>query len=230
MATRQGPRFGDEKGVQRNKEEQAGQSRANRSPTQSNAARALPSLKEDVSASQSRDTSRIGRGLSPTGQSALTRAAQQEAAGRAITRTTARAGLAGAALTAGYELGKALDEKTGIGKKVVNAVLGEAKEKGPRVELSAYSKQRLSELKEDNKKETAKEKAPVKKAAVKDVEVKGEGVREGRNENIDEDTRKRAMESVANLAKGGVVKKYASGGMVKANCGASMKPSQSKKY
>ena len=32
------------------------------------------------------------------------------------------------------------------------------------------------------------------------------GVREGRNENIDEDTRKRAMGSVANLAKGGSVK------------------------
>ena len=54
------------------------------------------------------------------------------------------------------------------------------------------------------------------------------GVREGRNENIDEDTRKRAMESVANLAKGGAVKKYAKGGMVQANCGASMKPAQSK--
>jgi hypothetical protein len=44
------------------------------------------------------------------------------------------------------------------------------------------------------------------------------GVREGRNENIDEDTRKRAMESVANLNKGGYV-----------NCGASMKPQQGRK-
>lgn len=42
------------------------------------------------------------------------------------------------------------------------------------------------------------------------------GVREGRNENIDEDTRSRAMASVANLAKGGMV--------VNKGIGASMKP------
>ena len=50
--------------------------------------------------------------------------------------------------------------------------------------------------------------------------AKPSGVREGRNENIDDDTRKRAMESVSKLAKGG---------MVVANCGASMKPQQSRK-
>jgi hypothetical protein len=42
------------------------------------------------------------------------------------------------------------------------------------------------------------------------------GVREGRNENIDDDTRKRAMASVANLAKGGMV--------ANKGIGASMKP------
>ena len=42
------------------------------------------------------------------------------------------------------------------------------------------------------------------------------GVREGRNENIDDDTRKRAMDSVANLAKGGMV--------ANKGIGASMKP------
>lgn len=42
------------------------------------------------------------------------------------------------------------------------------------------------------------------------------GVREGRNENIDDDTRKRAMASVANLNKGGMV--------VNKGIGASMKP------
>lgn len=52
------------------------------------------------------------------------------------------------------------------------------------------------------------------------------GVREGRNENIDEETRNRAMASVANLNKGGMMKVYAKGGMVKANCGASVAPAQ----
>ena len=55
------------------------------------------------------------------------------------------------------------------------------------------------------------------------------GVREGRNENIDEDTRKRAMSSVANMNKGGSVSAYAKGGMIKANCGASVPPTQKKK-
>lgn len=57
------------------------------------------------------------------------------------------------------------------------------------------------------------EMAGEKKAAPKAEET---GVREGRNENIDDDTRKRAMASVANLAKGGMV--------VNKGIGASMKP------
>ena len=52
------------------------------------------------------------------------------------------------------------------------------------------------------------------------------GVREGRNENIDDDTRKRAMASVANLAKGGMVVAKAP---MKANCGASVPPAQKRK-
>lgn len=58
-----------------------------------------------------------------------------------------------------------------------------------------------------------------KKASSKTAEKsddKPTGVREGRNENIDDDTRKRAMDSVANLAKGGMVKNQ--------GIGASMKP------
>ena len=63
------------------------------------------------------------------------------------------------------------------------------------------------------------EMAGEKKAASKAAD-KPTGVREGRNENIDDDTRKRAMASVAKLAKGG---------MVKANCGASVPPAQKRK-
>lgn len=60
-----------------------------------------------------------------------------------------------------------------------------------------------------------KKAAPKAEAAEKPAD-KPTGVREGRNENIDEDTRKRAMASVANLAKGGMV--------VNKGIGASMKP------
>ena len=71
------------------------------------------------------------------------------------------------------------------------------------------------------------ETADAKKAAApsKAMKMEERGVREGRNENIGEDTRKRAMESVANLAKGGAVMKkkpamkktmpFAKGGAVK---------------
>ena len=92
--------------------------------------------------------------------------------------------------------------------------------------------------------EMASEKKPTK-LADKDIEemrnenlsrmndmlskTKPTGVREGRNENIDEDTRKRAMASVADMNKGGMVKAYAKGGMIKANCGASVPPAQKRK-
>lgn len=58
--------------------------------------------------------------------------------------------------------------------------------------------------------------ASEKKAAPKAEEKKATGVREGRNENIDDDTRKRAMASVAKLNKGGMV--------ANKGIGASMKP------
>jgi hypothetical protein len=67
--------------------------------------------------------------------------------------------------------------------------------------------------------EMASEKKAAPKAD-KPTAAKPTGVREGRNENIDDDTRKRAMASVAKLAKGG---------MVKANCGASVPPAQKAK-
>ena len=87
-----------------------------RSPDQTNAKSYLPHPKENVMASQSADNARIERGLNAPAERAYNRLQQQEAGGRAITRTGARAGLAGAALEGGYELGKYIDEKTGLGK------------------------------------------------------------------------------------------------------------------
>jgi hypothetical protein len=136
-------RYGENKPVQRNKDNVAGDKKPNRSPGQSNANRALPSLREDVRASQSRDAGRIVRGLDATGKGAA-RTSQQQAAARAITRTASRAGLAGAALATGYQAGKEIDKATGIGRKAVDKMPDGLFAK-PGVKLSKDSEKRLSD-------------------------------------------------------------------------------------
>jgi hypothetical protein len=78
------------------------------------------------------------------------------------------------------------------------------------------------------------EMASEKKAAPK--ADKPTGVREGRNENIDDDTRKRARAFVesksgprAVASEDDATKRMNKGGMVKANCGASVPPAQKAK-
>jgi hypothetical protein len=205
MATRRtSGRFGDEKGVQRNKESDGFPgAKPNRSPGQSNANRALPSLNEDVVESQRRDNQRIARGLMPTAEGAGGRKSQQDAGGRAVTRTGSRAGAAALAFEAGYAAGREVDEKTGIGKKIVDKTgLGKLAEKAvnkrDKVELSKSSKERLEDMKSDKR------------------------LREVDKEIAEEKRVKKDMN------KGGMVK-YAKGGMVKANCGASMPPAQKAK-
>lgn len=162
MATKQGRKFGDDKPVQRNKESN-GLGKPNRSPGQSNAAKPLPSLKEDVVKSVKADAKRIGKGLSPSGKSALTRSAQQLAGGRALTRMAGRVVPALGALEGGYQAGRMIDEKTGIGKKLVDKVFGKAIDQyisggtGERVQLTKESKDRLAKMKKDE--QTAKQKS-----------------------------------------------------------------------
>lgn len=91
-----------------------------RSPGQTNARDLTPNLREDVIASQRADTERIRRGLNPTAAREYNRLMQQEAGGRATTRTGGRAGLAGLALETGYKIGRGIDESTGVGKKIVD--------------------------------------------------------------------------------------------------------------
>ena len=90
-----------------------------RSPSQTNARDLLPNLREDVVASQRADAERIGKGLNPTAGREYNRRMQQEAGGRATTRTAGRAGLAGLAAETGYKIGREIDERTGVGKKIV---------------------------------------------------------------------------------------------------------------
>lgn len=125
-----------------------------RSPNQTNARDVTPNLREDVVASQSADNERIRRGLNTAETRPQNRAQVQNAAARAVTRSTGRAGLASLAGEASYALGRKLDEETGAGKKLVEkSGLGKAAEKAvnrrDKVELSEDSKNRLDEMEVD---------------------------------------------------------------------------------
>jgi len=197
MATRQGRRYGAEKGVQRNLDEQPGQSRANRSPGQSNANRLAPSLRENVVPSQTRDVERIGRGMNTTGRSALTRSAQQQAGGRALIRTAGRAGAVGAAAMAGYAVGSEIAESSQASKEKRVAERESFKDVMNRPESAPKQAAKKVSMSDMPKAATA----PKAKAAASPApKMQERGVREGPNENIKDDgTRERAMASVADL-------------------------------
>ena len=121
-----------------------------RSPNQTNAKDVTPNLREDVMASQNADAERIKQGLDTSETRPQNRSQVQNAAGRAITRSLGRAGLANFAGEAGYALGQKLDEETGMGKKLVEkSGLGKLAEKvvnaRDKVELSKNSKDRIDD-------------------------------------------------------------------------------------
>ena len=72
--------------------------------------RLMPSLTDDVVASQKADFGRIAKALSPTGRGAA-KAAQQMAGVRAGARTAGRAGAGGGAAEAGREVGSAISDR-----------------------------------------------------------------------------------------------------------------------
>jgi len=126
-----------------------------RSPDQTNAKDITPNLREDVIASQNADNERMKRGFDTSETRPQNRSQVQNAAGRAITRTAGRAGLANLAGEAGYALGRKLDEETGVGKNLVEkSGLGKMAEKAAnsrdKVELSKNSKDRIDDEEVDN--------------------------------------------------------------------------------
>jgi hypothetical protein len=171
-----------------------------RSPGQTNAKDVTPNLREDVMASQDADNDRIKRGLDTSKTRPQNRSQVQNAAGRAITRTGGRAGLAGLAAEAGYAVGKKLDEKTGVGKKLIDSTVG------PSIDRVVASKERVTlspEAKARIEAGELEEKASVKpmKRAMDSASPEGK-MRPGRNEEIDDETR----ESAGGYKKGGKVK------------------------
>lgn len=171
-----------------------------RSPGQTNAKDATPNLREDVMASQDADTDRIKRGLDTSETKPQNRSQVQSAAGRAITRSLGRAGLANLAAEAGYAAGRKLDEETGVGKKLIDRTVGPSIDRAvasqDRVTLSPEAKARIA-AGELEAKET-----PTKPRMRMTENSSPEGkLRPGRNPEIDDETR----ESAGGYKKGGAV-------------------------
>jgi hypothetical protein len=170
-----------------------------RSPGQTNAKDITPNLREDVMASQDADNDRIKRGLDTSKTRPQNRSQVQNAAGRAITRTGGRAGLAALASEAGYALGRKIDEETGVGKKLIDKTVG------PSIDRAIASKDRVTlspEAKARIEAGELEEKASVKpmKRAMDSASPEGK-MRPGRNEEIDDETR----ESAGGYKRGGKV-------------------------
>ena len=115
-----------------------------RSPNQTNAKDLTPNLEEDVVASQRADAERIGKGLRAPAEREYNRRTQQEAGGRALSRSLGRAGMLSAAGMAGYDAGKAIDKEfPSIGKSIDKAV-DKASLRGTRAKLTDAAKDRVS--------------------------------------------------------------------------------------
>ena len=111
----------------------------------------VPKFDDDVVKSAKEDLAKgqKGRNVNESSLRGGAKEAVREAGRRAENRNFGRAALAGAALQGGYEMGRALDEKTGVGKKMVDkSGLGDLAEEmatpSERVELSEESKARIA--------------------------------------------------------------------------------------
>jgi len=165
-----------------------------------NANRWTPSLTSDVVKSQKADTAKIKKGLDAAADNVdnnRSRQSQQLAGGRATTRTAGRVGALAATGVFAYDQGSRANEansRAGEAKKAASAP-APAKKAAPISTKDDSPLEKVDTKKKDVKKTSSKMESP------------RSSVREGRNENIDDDVRKRALDSIANLNKGGMVKK-----------------------
>lgn len=181
--------------------------------------RLTPDLTEDVVKSQRSDVAAMRRALNVDDEPTVRGAARQsvqEAGGRAAIRTGGRAAAGGAALAAGYEGGRMA---RGEAEKTRGRMMEDEEDTTPkRVAVASRTMDDEDEApKAAEKKMSFKEAfAAARKGGDKTftwegkrytTELASEGpkasVREGRNKNIDDETRKKAEE----MYKGGAVKK-----------------------
>ena len=112
----------------------------------------VPKLTDDVVKSAKEDVAKAkkGRDVDSSKLTGGAKEAVREAGKRASNRNIGRGGAAGAALQGGYALGRAIDEETGAGKKLVDKLgIGSQGNKRDKVELSEDSKSRLDEMDTD---------------------------------------------------------------------------------
>jgi hypothetical protein len=132
----------------------------------------LPGLNDDVVERSIEDYKKMkkGQNVDTSKTKGSAREVVREAGQRAQNRNAGRAGLAGAALQAGYEGGRALDESTGAGKKMVEGssalkTIADKMGKSDRVKLSEDSKDRIAHA--ENTK------------ALREVDAEKEGMKKG---------------------------------------------------
>ena len=181
--------------------------------------RLAPEMTEDVVRSQRSDVAAMRRALNVDDEPTVRGAARQsvqEAGGRAAIRTGGRVAAGGAALAAGYEGGRMA---RGEAERTRGRMRSEEDEEDTMPKRVAVASRTMDDEEEAPapKKTTFKEAfAAARKGGDKTftwegkrytTELASEGpkasVREGRNKNIDEETRKKAEE----MYKGGAVKK-----------------------
>lgn len=135
----------------------------------------IPGGKDDVfeRIKEDMEKSKRGRNVDSSKLSGGAKEAVREAGRRADARNVGRGGAAQAALTAGYMAGRAIDEETGAGKKLVEkSGLGRAAEKAvdrrDKVELSKGSKERLEDMETDKIMREVDDERKAKRYAEKD--------------------------------------------------------------
>jgi|APGre2960657404_1045060.scaffolds.fasta_scaffold21678_6 hypothetical protein len=169
----------------------------------------VPGFKDDVVKRSFEDMDKVKKAanVNSSGLKGGARRSVIEAGGRGLARNIGRGALGQGALEAGYAVGRAIDEKTGAGKKIVDeSGLGDLAERvansRDKVELSEDAKKRIARGDLDTE-----EIIPAKKksATSKNMSIEGK-MYAGRNPEIDDDTR----ESAGNYKRGGSVVSKAS--------------------
>jgi len=112
----------------------------------------LPGLTDDVFARDREDTAKAkkGREVDSSKLKGGAKEAVREAGQRAENRKVGRRGAGVAAFEAGYMVGREIDEKTGLGKKIVGKgglgdIVDKAASRRDKVELTKSAKERLAD-------------------------------------------------------------------------------------
>jgi hypothetical protein len=169
----------------------------------------IPGFKDDVGKRSFEDMDKLKKAanINSSGLKGGARQAVIEAGGRGLARNIGRGALAEGAFETGYGIGRAIDEKTGVGKKIVDeSGLGDLAERvvnsRGKVELSEDAKKRIARGDLDTE-----EVIPLRKKLSTNQNMSIEGkMYPGRNPEIDEGTR----ESAGGYKRGGKVMSKAS--------------------